>query len=105
MTNLAKEADNKAVQEIELFKIINCTDSKYVNEIEVEICDNEFLKNFIRENNFVAFNSCIDRFFRNFELLHFVDDEFVSKNFEKFCKDKKIPVRYPVIGSYLEKII
>ena len=71
----------------------------------MEICDNEFLRNFIKENNFVAFNSCIDKFFRNFELLYFIDNNYISKNFVKFCKDKNLPVIFPVIGSYLEKII
>jgi len=45
---------------------------KYENEIEVEIRDKRFLSSFLNCKKLTDFNSVIDKFFRNFELLEII---------------------------------
>ena len=93
---------NENIKKIMAF--INKNNLKSENEVEVEIIDADYLKNLI-VNNIIGFRSCIDRLFRNFEILYLNKDVAMqNSNYIKFCKNEGLQVVFPVIGSYLEKI-
>lgn len=107
MVDLIKESFNQKFSYKEnikkLMAFINKNNLKKENEVEVEIIDEDYLKNLIL-NNIIGFRSCIDRLFRNFEILYLNKDvAFQNSNYAKFCKDEKLQVVFPVIGSYIEK--
>lgn len=75
------------------------------HELEVEIVDSNFLEQYYRSGDMLAFSNLVDRYIRNCETFYHYPDEFGQPDYREYFKSKGIgQIQYPVAGRYLDSI-
>lgn len=101
---LLKKKDEEGIFE-KVMCFINDSKKNHENEIEMELSDLNYLRGLLENKNYQGFNSCIDKFFRNFEILYMIDETLNEEKLKQFFNKEQIKFVKPFIGKYLEKII
>ena len=105
IVDLIEKEDNED-KATKIISVARNNDFEQIYEIENEIVDNQYLINILKNEGYKSFNLCLDRFFRNSEILYFWNSVKIEEKYTKIGKDLDVFLgKRPVIGDYIFKLL